>query len=150
MSHSRKSSKESLNGRRTPAPVWAEKGNSMPADVESQKSDSKSRRSAALEHGVDTRTKFLYLGSWFALNLILTLYNKSLLQGVGDHSTCWNIRDADHVCSSDFRGFSQHYTRAASPSAATFSFSAATSSSAPLQPTTISSSSLSPSSSHST
>ena len=82
MSHSLKSSKESLNGRRTPAPAWAEKGNYNNADVESQKSDSKSRRSAALEHGVDTRTKVLYLGSWFALNLILTLYNKSLLQGV--------------------------------------------------------------------
>lgn len=85
MSHSRKSSKESLNGRRTPAPAWAEKGNSSLGDVESQDKDSKSRPSAALEHGVDTRTKFLYLGSWFALNLILTLYNKSLLQGVSHY-----------------------------------------------------------------
>ena len=33
----------------------------------------------ALEYGVATRTKYLYLGLYFALNLTITLYNKAVL-----------------------------------------------------------------------
>ena len=33
----------------------------------------------ALEYGVATHTKYLYLGLYFALNLTITLYNKAVL-----------------------------------------------------------------------
>lgn len=33
----------------------------------------------AAEYEVPTRTKLFYLGAWFALNLILTIYNKAVL-----------------------------------------------------------------------
>jgi len=51
---------------------------------------------SALEYTIDTRTKFLYLGCWFVLNLVLTIYNKALLQGV---SMGFSADVHDQICS---------------------------------------------------
>lgn len=36
----------------------------------------------AVEYNVSTRTKLIYLAGYFALNLLLTIYNKAVLGGV--------------------------------------------------------------------
>jgi len=73
---------EGFTGRRSPIPKQYK-------DVEAKdhkdwrpQSDVVPSSTSALEHTIDTRTKFLYLGCWFVLNLVLTIYNKALLQGV--------------------------------------------------------------------
>ena len=48
------------------------------ADVEAQ-SPLENKRANAPEYGIPTRTKYLYLGLYFTLNLALTLYNKAVL-----------------------------------------------------------------------
>ena len=40
-----------------------------------------SDKTVAAEYEVPTRTKAVYLAGWFALNLLLTIYNKALLEG---------------------------------------------------------------------
>ena len=50
----------------------------------------------ALEYGVAAHTKYLYLGLYFALNLIITLYNKAVLGKVRS-CMCWF---EDYVCRS--------------------------------------------------
>ena len=52
-------------------------------DLEAQKRAANSRTSLASEYQVSTKVKWIYLTSYFALNLGLTLYNKSLLGDVG-------------------------------------------------------------------
>ena len=47
-------------------------------DVEAQ-THSEGKKANAPEYGIPTSTKYLYLGLYFALNLVLTLYNKAVL-----------------------------------------------------------------------
>ena len=47
-------------------------------DIEAQVLE-KDKATAALEYGIATKTKYLYLALYFAFNLTLTLYNKAVL-----------------------------------------------------------------------
>lgn len=73
-------------------------------DVEAQRRQKGRRRAAtgvssiAAEYEVPTRTKAVYLAGWFALNLLLTIYNKALLDGfhfpwllTTIHATCVSV-----------------------------------------------------------
>ena len=51
-------------------------------DVEVQLG-SKSKPAVAPEYNIPTKTKYIYLGLYFILNLVLTLYNKAVLGHVG-------------------------------------------------------------------
>lgn len=63
----------------------------------------------AVEHNVPLRTKLLYLGAWFSLNLVLTMSNKAVLAQV-----CTNIFMASNITNIFSRraslGFLQLYT----------------------------------------
>lgn len=39
-------------------------------------------QTAAVEHNVSLRSKLLFLGAWFSLNLVLTISNKAVLAQV--------------------------------------------------------------------
>lgn len=57
----------------------------LKGDVEALLGDTKSYTAppgTAAEYSVATRTKLLYLGGYFMLNLLLTIYNKAVLGGV--------------------------------------------------------------------
>lgn len=56
-------------------------------DINAGKSQMDSK-TLAPEYGIATNTKYLYLGLYFALNLVLTLYNKVVLG---------KVRWANHV-----------------------------------------------------
>ena len=72
-------------------------------DIEAQSdrrdaTPSKPATTAPAEYAVPTRTKLLFLAGWFGLNLVLTIYNKALLQGfhfpwllTTIHATCVSI-----------------------------------------------------------
>ena len=60
------------------AKVFDDNQDTNSADVEAQ-SPSRSIRVIAPEYSIPTKTKSLYLGLYFALNLALTLYNKAVL-----------------------------------------------------------------------
>lgn len=95
-------------------------------DVEAQdhkdwkpQSDVVPSSTSALEYTIDTRTKFLYLGCWFVLNLVLTIYNKALLQGVRFIKENTQDQCANSPRSSSSPGCLPHFTLPACPSAAT-------------------------------
>ncbi|KAL9087481.1 MAG: hypothetical protein Q9159_003618 [Coniocarpon cinnabarinum] len=68
-------------GPRTPFASDLEAQSSPRRHQHPRKPSTKVPTHPAVEYTVPTRTKFLHLATWFALNLVLTIYNKALLQG---------------------------------------------------------------------
>ena len=74
----------------------------------------------AAEYRTSTKTKYLFLGLYFSLSLILTIYSKAVLGKVRPHlGLVLQSADCGPLHSSPTRGFSRLYTQLRHPWAAT-------------------------------